>query len=79
MGLDLLIKNVRVMRPRSDGAETLDIGIQDGRVARLEAGTAPDAANEVYDGKGRPIYEDGNVVGDAQGQYLSRPSSRPGA
>ena len=58
MGLDLSIKNVRVVRSRSDGAETLDIGIQDGRVARLEAG---------------------NVVGDAQGQYLSRPSSRPGA
>lgn len=58
MGLNLLIRNVRVVRSRSDGAETLDIGIQDGRVARLEAG---------------------NVVGDAQRQYLSRPSSRPGA
>ena len=58
MGLDLLIKNVRVVRPCSDGAETLDIGIQDARVARLEAG---------------------NVVGDAQRQYLSRPSSRLGA
>ncbi len=56
MGLDLLIKNVRVVRPRSDGAETLDIGIQDGRVARLEAGIAPDAANEVYDGKGRLAF-----------------------
>lgn len=58
MALGLLIKNVSVVRPRSDGAETLDIGIQGGRVARLEAG---------------------NVAGDAEGQYLSRPSSRPGA
>ena len=56
MGLDLLIRNVRVVRPHGDGAETLDIGIQGGRVARLEAGIPPDAANEVYDGKDRLAF-----------------------
>jgi allantoinase len=27
--------------------------------------------------RGEVVYEDGNVVGPARGQYLSRPSQRP--
>ena len=50
--LDLLVKNVRVVRPRADGVEALDVGIKDGRFARLAPGIAPAEANEVLDGKG---------------------------
>jgi len=56
MELDLLLKNVRVVRPDGDGDEGLDIGIQDGKIARLEVDIAPDNANEVHDGKGRLVF-----------------------
>src|SRR6478735_5581478 len=39
---DLVIKNARVVRPNQAGVDCLDIGIKDGRVARL----APDAVSE---------------------------------
>ena len=56
MALDLLIKNVRVVRPGGNGAEDLDIGVSDGRVARLEPNIAPEDANEVHDGGGRLAF-----------------------
>ena len=56
MGLDLLLKNVRVVRPGGNGAEDLDIGIEDGRIARLEANIAPEDADEVHDGRNRLVF-----------------------
>jgi allantoinase len=51
--LDLLVKNVRVVRPRRPGVERLDLGVRDGRFARV-APTVPAAdAREVYDAGGR--------------------------
>lgn len=56
MGLDLLLKNVRVVRPDGDGAEDLDIGIEGGRIARLEAGVPAEDASRVHDGEGRLVF-----------------------
>ncbi len=56
MALDLLIKNVRVVRPGGNGAEDLDIGISGGRITRLEAGIPSDEATEVYDGHKRLAF-----------------------
>lgn len=50
--LDLLIRNVQVVSPTRDAVETLDIGIRDGRFARLEAGIDPADAVEVREGNG---------------------------
>ena len=52
MALDLLIKNVRVVRPAGSGAEDLDIGIVDGRISRIAPDISPDEANAVHDGQG---------------------------
>lgn len=52
--LDTLIKNVTVVRPDvgPDDGEALDIGITDGRFARIEANIPAEDANEVVDGRG---------------------------
>jgi allantoinase len=50
--LDLLIKNVRVVRPHHEAVEALDVGIRDGKFARLEPNIPADDAVEVIDGKG---------------------------
>ncbi len=55
MKLDTIIKNVTVVRPDVDSApdgETLDIGIADGRFARIDNGVAEDDAAAVVDGRG---------------------------
>lgn len=54
--LDLIITNVRVVVPGADEPQRLDIGIKDGKFARIEAGLSPDLANEVVDGKGRVAF-----------------------
>jgi allantoinase len=54
--MDLILKNVRVVRPGSDGAESLDIGIEDGRIVRLEADMPANAAKTVHDGKGQLVF-----------------------
>ena len=56
MGLDLILKNVRVVRPDGNGAEDLDIGVADGRIARLEADIPADDATEVHDGKNQLVF-----------------------
>ncbi len=53
---DLLIRNVRVVRPGGDAPEDLDIAVTDGKFAALEAGIAPDSASSVYDGLGRLAF-----------------------
>jgi allantoinase len=54
--LDLLIKNVRVVRPTRETVETLDLGVTDGRFARIAPVIPPGEAREVYDGRGRLAF-----------------------
>lgn len=49
--LDLLIKNVRIVRPNQQGVSDKDIGIIDGKFVRIEAGISHEDAKEVVDGK----------------------------
>ncbi len=49
--LDLLIKNVRVVRPNKTAVERLDIGIKDGKFVRLVPAIEPHEAAAVIDGK----------------------------
>src|SRR6201985_2485548 len=48
---DLVIKNARGVRPKGVGADALDIGIKDGKVAKLAPEIKADDANEVFDAK----------------------------
>jgi allantoinase len=48
--LDLVIKNVRVVRPNRSSVDLLDVGIKDGKFARL-AEIRVDAAVEIFDGR----------------------------
>jgi allantoinase len=54
--LDLLIKNVRVVTHDSTQPVSADIGIVDGRFARIEAGIAETDARTVVDGRGRLAF-----------------------
>jgi allantoinase len=49
--LDLIIKNVRVVRPRRDAVELLDLGIKDGKFDRIASHISPEAGKEIFDGK----------------------------
>jgi allantoinase len=51
--LDLLVKNVRVVRPRRPGIEPLDLGVRDGRFVRIAPAIPAADAREVYDAGGR--------------------------
>jgi allantoinase len=53
---DLVIKNVRVVRPNRQSVDLLDIGITDGKFARLAPDIRPEAAKEVMDGKNRLAF-----------------------
>lgn len=53
---DLLIKNVRVVRPLAAMVETADIAIKNGRFAKIAPVIAADSAAEVYDGKNRLAF-----------------------
>jgi allantoinase len=48
---DLIIKNARVVRPNVSGVDGLDIGIKDGKVARVAPEIRTDDANEIIDAK----------------------------
>jgi len=50
--LDLVVKNVRVARPNKSSVDALDIGVKDGKFARLAPEIRVEEANEVIDGKG---------------------------
>jgi allantoinase len=54
--LDLLVKNVRLVRPHSDAVQTMDIGIKEGRFARIEADIPAEDAANVFDGQGRMAF-----------------------
>lgn len=49
--LDKVIKNVRVVRPNKTAVDLLDLGIQDGKFARIAPEIRPEEAREVVDGK----------------------------
>jgi allantoinase len=51
--LDLIVRNVRVVRPHRPGVERLDVGIKDGRFARIAPKIPVGDALEVYDAGGR--------------------------
>lgn len=48
---DLVIKNVRVVRPNRPAVDLLDLGIRDGKFARIAPEIPADQAREVYDGR----------------------------
>jgi len=49
--LDTVIRNVRVVRPNRTSVDLLDIGIKDGKFARLAPDIRPEDANEAVDGR----------------------------
>ena len=49
--LDLVVKNVRVVRPNRSSVDPLDIGIKDGKFARLAPDIRADEAKQVFDGR----------------------------
>ena len=51
--LDLLIKNVRVVRPGQEAVEPRDVGVLDGRFARVEPVIDAALAREVFDARGQ--------------------------
>jgi allantoinase len=50
---DLVLKNVRVVRPNRQSVDLLDIGIRDGRFARLAPEIRAEEAKEVFDARHR--------------------------
>jgi allantoinase len=50
--LDLVVKHVRVVRPGQPAVPLLDVGIRDGRFARIAPDIPPGEAREVVDGRG---------------------------
>jgi allantoinase len=53
---DLLIKNVRVVRPQGNAVHEADIAIAGGKVAKVAPGIDVARAKEVYDGRGRLAF-----------------------
>lgn len=54
--MDLILKNVRVVRPEGDGAEDLDIGIENGKIVKLAADIPASEAKDIHDGGGRLVF-----------------------
>ena len=50
--LDLVIKNVRLVRPGHPTVEPMDLGVKGGRFARVERRIPADDAREIFDAKG---------------------------
>ncbi|MGE5336859.1 MAG: dihydroorotase [Gemmatimonadota bacterium] len=53
---DLLIRNVRVVRPHGNAVHEADIAVRDGRVAKVAPAIDVARAKEVHDGKGRLAF-----------------------
>src|SRR5947209_20338522 len=53
---DLVIKNVRIVRPRGDAVHEADIAIRDGRFAQVSSSIDASKAKRVYDGKKRLAF-----------------------
>lgn len=56
--LDLLVRNVRVVRPNRSGTQTADIAIRDGRLARVGPQIPVAEAKEIVDGRNRLAFPD---------------------
>ena len=56
LDFDLLIKNVRVVRPHGNVVHHSDIAVKDGKVAKVAPAIEPTRAKTVYDGKGRLAF-----------------------
>ncbi|WP_122816812.1 dihydroorotase [Nocardioides pantholopis] len=54
--LDLIITNVAVVLAGESEPQRVDIGIKDGKFARLEANLSPELAETVVDGRGRTAF-----------------------
>jgi allantoinase len=50
--LDLLIKNVRLVRPAHPEVVPVDVGVRDGRFVQIDRSIAATDARQVYDGRG---------------------------
>ncbi len=50
--LDLLIKNVRLVRPAHPAVVPVDVGVRDGRFVQIDPSIAAADARQVYDGRG---------------------------
>ena len=53
---DLLIRNVRVVRPHGDDVHECDVAIHAGRFRKVASRIDPKEAKQVYDGKGRLAF-----------------------
>ena len=53
---DLLIKNVRVVRPQGNAVHECDIGIRGGKFAQISGNIPAQEAKTIYDGKGRLAF-----------------------
>jgi allantoinase len=53
---DLIIRNVRVVRPQGHAVHEADIAIRDGKFAAVSGGLDAKQAKRVYDGKGRLAF-----------------------
>src|SRR3954466_11696823 len=53
---DLVIKNVRVVRPQGQAVHAADIAIRGGKVAKIGGDIAAQEAKTVHDGKGRLAF-----------------------
>ena len=53
---DLLLRDVRVVRPRQQSVVAADIGVRAGKVAAVAAGRDAGGARQVLDGKGRLAF-----------------------
>jgi allantoinase len=53
---DLLIRNVRIVRPRGDAVHQGDIAVADGKFAAVASSLDAARAKRVYDGKGRLAF-----------------------
>lgn len=49
---DLIIKNVRLVRPGQSGTPATDVAVKDGRFARIEPDIDPAGSHKVVDGRG---------------------------
>jgi allantoinase len=53
---DLVIKNVRAVRPQSDGVERLDVAVKDGKFAAFEPSIDVTLAAQVLDGDDKHLF-----------------------
>ena len=49
---DLIVKNVRVVRPHRTGAEPMDVAVKDGKFAAVAPELPAGEAKEVFDARG---------------------------